>query len=124
MSDDSKPETTEDLKKFLNNDPEDLPDAQVDDIPTAPGGADADDNESDVGRGESEELVTRDQPLAAQQDEDDVPDEIREPGADADKTDDTGKSTAQAEEDAADEGDGDDPEGGAADPEDDAEAPD
>jgi hypothetical protein len=102
VSDDKqdKPETTEDLKKFLNNDPEDLPEAQVDDVPTAPGGVDADENESDVGRGESDDLVTRDQPLAAQQDEDDVPDEIREPGADADKADDT----ATDEEPQDDEG--------------------
>lgn len=100
MSDDKKPETTEDLKEFLNNDPEDLPEAQVDDIPTAPGGADADVNESDVGRGESEELVTRDQPLSAQTDEDDVPDEIQEPGADADKQDDT----AEDDEPQDDEG--------------------
>jgi len=89
VSDDKKPQTTEDLKEFLNNDPEDLPEAQVDDIPTAPGGADADVNESDVGRGEADELVTRDQPLSAQTDEDKVPDEIQEPGADADKQDDT-----------------------------------
>jgi hypothetical protein len=84
-----KPKTTEDLKEFLNNDPEDLPDAEVDDIPTAPGGADASVNESDTGQGESEELVTRDQPLAAQTDEDEVPDEIQQPGADADNQDDT-----------------------------------
>ena len=89
MSDDKKPQTTEDLKEFLNNDPEDLPEAQVDDIPTAPGGADADVNESDVGRGEADELVTRDQPLSAQTDEEKVPDEIQEPGSDADKQDDT-----------------------------------
>jgi hypothetical protein len=102
VSDDKgdKPETTEDLKEFLNNDPEDLPEAQVDDIPTAPGGADADVNESDVGQGESDELVTRDQPLAAQTDEDEIPDEIQEPGADADKQDDT----AQEKEPQEDEG--------------------
>ncbi|GAA1925505.1 hypothetical protein [Nocardioides marmoribigeumensis] len=102
MSDEKKdkPETTEDLKDFLNNDPEDLPEAQVDDIPTAPGGADADVNESDVGRGEADDLVTRDQPLSAQTDEDQVPDEIQKPGADADKHDDT----AEDEEPQEDEG--------------------
>ncbi len=91
MSDDKpdKPKTTEDLKGFLNSDPEDLPEAQVDDIPTAPGGADADPNESDVGRGEGDELAVRDQPLAAQTDQRDVPDEIQKPGADADTKDDT-----------------------------------
>ncbi len=91
MSDDkpAKPETTEDLKQLLNHDPEDLPEAGVDDIPTAPGGADADVNESDVGRGEDAELVTRDQPLSAQTEERDVPDAIRKPGADADETDET-----------------------------------
>ena len=102
MSDDKKPETTEDLKEFLNNDPEDLPEAEVDDIPTAPGGADADVNESDVGRGEADELVTRDQPLAAQTDEDEVPDEIQEPGADADKQDSTGEDE-EPEDDQASE---------------------
>ena len=99
MSDEKKPETTEDLKEFLNNDPEDLAEAEVDDIPTAPGGPDASVNESDTGRGESDELLSRDQPLAAQTDEDDVPDEIQEPGADADKHDDT----AQDEEPQDDE---------------------
>jgi hypothetical protein len=101
VSDDKKPQTTEDLKEFLNNDPEDLPEAQVDDIPTAPGGADADVNESDVGRGESDELVTRDQPLSAQTDEDKVPDEIQEPGADADRQDDTGKDDQPQDDEAS-----------------------
>ena len=96
--DDKKPQTTEDLKEFLNNDPEDLPEAQVDDVPTAPGGVDADENESDVGRGESEDLVTRDQPLSAQTDEDEVPDEIQEPGADADKQDDTAEDEEPQED--------------------------
>ena len=103
MSDDdkpSKPKSTEDLKEFLNNDPEDLPEAQVDDIPTAPGGADATVNESDTGRGEAGGELTPDQPLSAQTDEDDVPDEIQEPGADADKSDDT----ASDEEPQDDEG--------------------
>ena len=105
MSDDDKPkkpESTEDLKEFLNNDPEDLPEAEVDDIPPAPGGADADVNESDVGRGEADELVTRDQPLAAQTDEAEVPDEIQEPGADADKQDSTGEDE-EPEDDQASE---------------------
>ena len=93
-----KPKTTEDLKEFLNNDPEDLPEAQVDDIPTAPGGADATENESDTGRGEADELVTRDQPLAAQTDEDEVPDELQQPGADADKQDDTAEDEEPQED--------------------------
>ena len=103
MSDDKpdKPKSTEDLKEFLNNDADDLPEAEVDDVPTAPGGADADVNESDVGRGEADDLVTRDQPLSAQTDEDEVPDEIQEPGADADKQDDT----AEDEKPQDDEGD-------------------
>ena len=102
MSDDkkSKPETTEDPKDHLNNDPEDLPEAQVDDVPTAPGGADASVNESDTGRGDETELVTPDQPLSAQTDGGEVPDEIQEPGADADKQDDT----AEDEEPQEDEG--------------------
>ena len=103
MSDDDKdkPETTEDLAQFLNNDPADLPDAQVDDVPTAPGGADANVNESDVGRGESEELLTPDQPLSAQTDQDEVPDEIQEPGADADKHDAVGEDDEPQEDEGS-----------------------
>ena len=58
----------------------DLPEPKTDDIDRAPGGADATTLESDVGAGESsEDLVTPDQPLSAQQEEEKVPDAIQEP---------------------------------------------
>ena len=58
---------------------DDAPKAKVDpDVDRAPGGADATASESDVGAGESEDLVTPDQPLAAQTDEVEVPDPIKE----------------------------------------------
>ena len=44
-----------------------------------PGGADADRNESDVGRGGEEDLKVADQPLSAQQSGEDVPDEVQQP---------------------------------------------
>ena len=59
----------------------DMPEAKRDDPPRAPGGVDAVAEESDVGEGEHPQglVVTPDQPLAAQTDEQDVPDEIQEP---------------------------------------------
>ena len=58
----------------------DLPEPKTDDVDRAPGGADATSLESDTGAGESsDDLVTPDQPLSAQQDEEKVPDAIQEP---------------------------------------------
>lgn len=74
----NKPKSTDDLKRFLNSDPEELPDAEARTPEMGPGGADADVKESDVGRGEDDQLLVADQPLAAQQDEDEVPDDIQE----------------------------------------------
>lgn len=45
----------------------------------APGGADASITESDVGAASNGQPVTPDPPLNAQQDEEDVPDEVQEP---------------------------------------------
>ena len=65
--------------------PDDAPEAKVDPgVERAPGGADASLMESDVGSGESDELVTPDQPLSAQTDEVEVPDAIQK-GEDADQ---------------------------------------
>ncbi len=47
--------------------------------PGAPGGVDASPSESDTGMGREPELLTPDQPLAAQTDQADVPDAIQEP---------------------------------------------
>ena len=77
-------------------DPEDAPEVSDDapvatvdeDVPRAPGGADASSMESDVGAGESAEPVTPDQPLAAQTDEVEIPDAIQE-GEDTDTDGDT-----------------------------------
>lgn len=44
----------------------------------APGGVDASSNESDVGAGSAEELLTADQPLSAQTEDVDVPGPIKE----------------------------------------------
>lgn len=73
----NKPQSTDDLKRFLNNDPGDLPDAESAEPEHGPGGTDADVNESDVGRGEDAELLVADQPLSAQQNEEDVPDDLK-----------------------------------------------
>lgn len=75
----SEPQDTGDLKRFLNEDPEELPDAEARTPETGPGGADSTELESDVGRGESDSNLVADQPLSAQQSEDDVPDDIQEP---------------------------------------------
>ena len=74
----NKPQSTDDLKRFLNNDPDDLPDADTHTPEVGPGGSDATDLESDVGRGESDENLVADQPLSAQQSEEDVPDDIQD----------------------------------------------
>ncbi len=78
-ADASKPESTGDLKRFLNNDPEELPDAGARTPEMGPGGADATENESDVGRGADEENLVNEQPLSAQQSGEDVPDEVQTP---------------------------------------------
>ena len=70
--------STDDLRRHLNNDPEELPEATTDNVDTAPGGADASVTESDTGKSDETELLTRDQPLSAQQDEAEVPDAIQE----------------------------------------------
>jgi hypothetical protein len=75
----AKPKSTDDLKRFLNNDPSDLPDAEGRTPEFGPGGSDADENESDVGRGDHDDNLVADQPLSAQQSEEDVPDEVQEP---------------------------------------------
>jgi hypothetical protein len=75
----NKPQSTDDLKRFLNSDPDELPTAQARTPEFGPGGDDADRNESDVGRGEDDANLVADQPLSAQQSEDDVPDEVQEP---------------------------------------------
>lgn len=92
----SKPQSTDDLKRFLNSDPGDLPEAAAHTPEVGPGGADATVNESDVGRGEDDEHLVADQPLAAQQDEDEVPDALQE-GEDVDEDGDE----IQKESDAA-----------------------
>ena len=74
-----KPQSTDDLKRFLNNDPDDLPTATARTPEFGPGGDDADRNESDVGRGEDDDNLVADQPLSAQQSEDEVPDEVQQP---------------------------------------------
>lgn len=86
--DKAAPETTEDLKQFLNNPEDELPDAQVDEVDRAPGGVDADPNESDVGHGESDDNLVAEQPLSAQTDESDVPDEVQEPDGTKDESED------------------------------------
>ena len=73
-----KPQSTDDLKRFLNNDPEELPDAEARTPERGPGGDDASRSESDVGRGEEDSNLVADQPLSAQQSEEDVPDDIQE----------------------------------------------
>ena len=75
----NKPESTDDLKRFLNSDPEELPEAEARTPEFGPGGDDASRNESDVGRGEDEANLVADQPLSAQQSEADVPDEVKQP---------------------------------------------
>jgi hypothetical protein len=62
------------------------PEPKVDEEPPrAPGGADADVSESDVGAASEGEPVTPDAPLSAQQPEAEVPDEVLEPeGPDSD----------------------------------------
>lgn len=75
----NEPQDTGDLKRFLNEDPEELPEAEARTPETGPGGADATELESDVGRGEDDANLVADQPLSAQQSEDDVPDDIQEP---------------------------------------------
>jgi len=85
----------------------DVPEAKVDpDVERAPGGADASPMESDVGAGESDELVTPDQPLAAQTDEVEVPDAIQE-----------GEDTDDDEGDTKDGKDGSDADADSSDPE-------
>jgi hypothetical protein len=74
----TKPKSTDDLKRFLNEDPEDIPDAASRQPEFGPGGADANPNESDVGHGNAAENLVADQPLSAQQSEEDVPDEVQE----------------------------------------------
>jgi hypothetical protein len=74
----NKPKSTDDLKRFLNTDPDELPDAEARTPESGPGGADMDTNESDVGRGEDDDNLVADQPLSAQQSEEDVPDDIQE----------------------------------------------
>jgi hypothetical protein len=74
----NKPKSTDDLKRFLNNDPEELPEAEARTPEFGPGGDDASRNESDVGRGEEDNNLVADQPLSAQQSEEDVPDDIQE----------------------------------------------
>jgi hypothetical protein len=74
----NKPKSTDDLKRFLNTDPDELPDAQARTPEFGPGGADADTGESDVGRGEDDANLVADQPLSAQQNEAEVPDDIQE----------------------------------------------
>jgi hypothetical protein len=74
----NKPKSTDDLKRFLNEDPDELPTAESRTPEFGPGGGDADRNESDVGRGEDDDNKVADQPLSAQQSEDDVPDDIQE----------------------------------------------
>lgn len=74
----NKPKSTDDLKRFLNTDPDELPDAESRTPETGPGGSDSDVNESDVGRGEDDANLVADQPLSAQQSEEDVPDDIQE----------------------------------------------
>lgn len=74
----NQPTSTDDLKRFLNHDPDELPDAEARTPEAGPGGADMDTNESDVGRGEDEANLVADQPLSAQQSEEDVPDDIQE----------------------------------------------
>jgi hypothetical protein len=74
----NKPESTDDLKRFLNEDPEELPDSGPRTPEFGPGGADATHNVSDVGRGDEDENLVADQPLSAQQSEEDVPDEVQE----------------------------------------------
>ena len=79
---------------------DDAPEATVDrDVPRAPGGADASAMESDVGSGESGDLVTPDQPLAAQTDEVEIPDAIQE-GEDLDEGD--GGGDAEADDSTSD----------------------
>ncbi len=58
----------------------DRPVPATDDVPRAPGGVDADLNESDVGAGsDGRPPVTPDVPMAAQLDEAEIPDELEEP---------------------------------------------
>jgi len=79
---------------------DDAPEATVDrDVPRAPGGADASPMESDVGSGASDDLLTPDQPLAAQTDEVEIPDAIQE-GEDLDEGD--GGGDAEADDSTSD----------------------
>ena len=55
-----------------------IPDAEARTPEAGPGGSDMDTNESDVGRGEDDDNLVADQPLSAQQSEEDVPDDIQE----------------------------------------------
>jgi hypothetical protein len=56
------------------------PEPEVDDQPErAPGGADADVSESDVGAASEGEPVIPESPLSAQQSEDEIPDELQTP---------------------------------------------
>jgi hypothetical protein len=74
----TKPKSTDDLKRFLNSDPEELPEAEARLPDFGPGGADATPAESDVGRGDDDENLVAEQPLSAQQSEEEVPDEVQE----------------------------------------------
>lgn len=72
----------------------DRPSPKIDPDPErAPGGADADVSESDVGAASGEKPVIPDPPLSAQADEDAVPDEVMEPEA-PDTTEEEGTGTA------------------------------
>jgi hypothetical protein len=65
---------------FMDSDIPDPVEPEVDEEPErAPGGADADLNESDVGAGSEGTPVTPDVPLSAQQDQAQVPDEVQTP---------------------------------------------
>lgn len=57
-----------------------MPEPKVDEgVERAPGGADAELSESDVGAASEGEPLTPDPPLSAQKGEDDIPDALQEP---------------------------------------------
>lgn len=65
---------------FVSSEIPDRPEPKVDEEPEpAPGGADADLSESDVGAASEGAPVTPDVPLSAQQDQAQVPDEVQAP---------------------------------------------
>jgi hypothetical protein len=65
---------------FMSNHLPDPPEPKIDEEPDrAPGGANADLNERDVGAASSGRPVTPDVPLSAQQDQTEVPDELQAP---------------------------------------------